>query len=201
MFLNFYKGITPCVSRQLNAFWQTWAFDYLCSDAAHRVHPLAGQGVNLGFGDVTCLTQLLSQASFNGKDLGQSGMYYVMWWLVRQMWKCNTKRLILYIHRSNSSPVRIWNRTPATQPAHDDCHRPHETTLFNKRCASGSSAHLWPPGHQYASISKSKHCLFCASKHVLLHSPVEPGHLFLNINHLSIQRSASNQPPRSFLIT
>lgn len=38
----------------------------LNSDAAHRIHPLAGMGLNLGFGDVKCLTDILAKATYSG---------------------------------------------------------------------------------------------------------------------------------------
>ena len=41
----------------------------LIGDSAHRVHPLAGQGANLGFGDVLALTDALAEAVYNGSSL------------------------------------------------------------------------------------------------------------------------------------
>jgi 2-octaprenylphenol hydroxylase len=55
---------------------QRHAVDYvkpglaLMGDAAHTIHPLAGQGVNLGFLDVATLTQVIEQASQKRQPLG-----------------------------------------------------------------------------------------------------------------------------------
>ena len=42
----------------------------LVGDAAHGVHPIAGQGLNMGLRDVAALAETLSSAARNGLDLG-----------------------------------------------------------------------------------------------------------------------------------
>ncbi|KAG6837355.1 hypothetical protein H0H93_010957 [Arthromyces matolae] len=42
----------------------------LVGDAAHTVHPLAGQGLNMGLGDVECLTRCINDALEQGGDIG-----------------------------------------------------------------------------------------------------------------------------------
>jgi ubiquinone biosynthesis monooxygenase Coq6 len=43
----------------------------LVGDAAHTVHPLAGQGLNLGLADVECLTRCIYASLRSGGDIGE----------------------------------------------------------------------------------------------------------------------------------
>ena len=45
----------------------------LIGDAAHTIHPLAGQGVNLGFADAACLADVIRQALDQKRDIGAYG--------------------------------------------------------------------------------------------------------------------------------
>lgn len=49
----------------------------LIGDAAHSVHPLAGQGVNLGFGDALALAKIIADGIAVGADLGEVSLLFI----------------------------------------------------------------------------------------------------------------------------
>lgn len=50
----------------------------LIGDAAHTVHPLAGQGVNMGFGDAFSLSKVIAEGIAVGSDIGEVRKYSLL---------------------------------------------------------------------------------------------------------------------------
>jgi len=73
------KIVSSC-SRAMFPLKMSHAVDYvkpglaLVGDAAHRIHPMAGQGVNLGFGDAALLAEILAEGASRGADLGSASL-------------------------------------------------------------------------------------------------------------------------------
>jgi len=69
--------VTACASRKAFPLRQRHAVDYvlpgvaLVGDAAHTIHPLAGQGINLGLADVQVLAEELASAMERGLNPGR----------------------------------------------------------------------------------------------------------------------------------
>ena len=74
-FLGKLSGISPRASFPLG-FHHTATITAerlaLVGDAAHGIHPIAGQGLNLGFRDVAALVEVLVEGKRLGLDLGDA---------------------------------------------------------------------------------------------------------------------------------
>ncbi|KAH7885844.1 hypothetical protein F5I97DRAFT_1875893 [Phlebopus sp. FC_14] len=95
----------------------------LVGDAAHTVHPLAGQGLNLGLADVECLAGCIRQALTRGGDIGS---YTALYPYGRERYVANHKVMsavdkLHKIYASTFGPV-VWTRTVGLEVVNElDC--------------------------------------------------------------------------------
>lgn len=66
----------------------------LVGDAAHVIHPMAGQGVNLGFGDAEALARAIALGVQTGQDIGESGVLDVY----QSEAQANNKQMMAGVH-------------------------------------------------------------------------------------------------------
>jgi 2-octaprenyl-6-methoxyphenol hydroxylase len=112
----------------------------LVGDAAHGIHPIAGQGLNLGFRDVIALSELVIAASRRGEDVGAPA-------LLRQYQRLRRPDNLLMLAATDALDRLFSSDNPALRLARDlgiaAVHRaPRLKRLFMRQAmslASGSA--------------------------------------------------------------
>lgn len=81
----------------------------LIGDAAHAIHPIAGQGVNVGFRDVAVLVELITDAMRLGLDIGSQNLleHYQRWRRFDSMAMGALTDCITRLFSNDITPVRL----------------------------------------------------------------------------------------------
>ncbi|RLQ89056.1 ubiquinone biosynthesis hydroxylase [Notoacmeibacter ruber] len=81
----------------------------LAGDAAHGIHPIAGQGLNLGFKDVAALAEIIVEADRLGQDFGQEDVLeaYQRWRRFDTLRMGATSDILNRLFSNDITPVRM----------------------------------------------------------------------------------------------
>lgn len=84
----------------------------LVGDAAHGVHPIAGQGLNLGYKDCAALTEVLVEAARRGEDIGDLNVLrrYERWRRFDNTAMALGMDVINRLFSNDSGPLRMARR-------------------------------------------------------------------------------------------
>lgn len=84
-FGEMYGEVGPCAPRWAYELCLQMAEKYvegriaLLGDAAHVIHPIAGQGLNMGLRDAAALADIISEVRQTGQDIGTQILQYETW--------------------------------------------------------------------------------------------------------------------------
>ena len=81
----------------------------LAGDAAHGIHPIAGQGLNLGFRDVAALTEIIVDAKQLGLDLAHPGglARYQRWRRTDNLVMAGVTDVLNRLFSNDVTPIRL----------------------------------------------------------------------------------------------
>jgi 2-octaprenyl-6-methoxyphenol hydroxylase len=84
----------------------------LVADAAHGIHPIAGQGLNMGWRDIAALTEVLVDAARLGLDIGSTSVLerYARWRRTDNVIEGAATDALNRLFATNFPPVRVARR-------------------------------------------------------------------------------------------